>query len=167
MLLGLFLYIAWAVELSGVTRTTTGIFWPNWLHLALIFVLWQRSGATAILWGGIIGLLLDLQSGQPGINLLLISTLTLAATDWREGNDCQSGSMLALLAAVVLASILLATELWRGLPTGQLPPPRQLAAIVLGPSASAVLTALTLRWSMQLSRQFVRATVAPGSLSEA
>ena len=166
MLLGLFLYIAWAVELSGVTRTTAGMFWPNWLHLALVFVLWRRSGVSAVLWGATIGLLLDLQSGMAGIHLLLVSTLSLVAADWREGNDCRSGPALALMGTVVLAFILLAAQLWRGLPAGQLPPAPQLAACVMGPATSAVLAALVLRWSLQLSRHFVGVAVSSGSLYE-
>lgn len=166
MFLGLFIYIAWVVELSGLTRSTTGIFWPNWLHLALIIVLWTRSGASAVLWGAIVGLLLDLTTGQVGVHLLLASTLAMAASDWRESNRCQHGLALAMLATVVVASILLAGCLWKGMPTREFPPASQLAALTLGPATSAALTALVLRWSFQTSRLFLRAALGQGATAE-
>ncbi len=166
MLLGLFIYIAWVVELSGLSRTAAGNFWPCWLHLALIFVIWHKSGVSAVLWGSIIGLLLDLASGQVGVHMLLAGTLAMAASDWREGSRCEHGPALAMLGTVVVASILLAAELWKGWPTRSFPPASQLAAMTLGPATSAALTALVLRWSMQMSRHFIRTALGQGAVSE-
>jgi rod shape-determining protein MreD len=164
--LGLFIYIAWVVELSGLTRSTGGFYWPCWLNLALIFVIWSKSGVSAVLWGSIIGLLLDLASGQVGVHMLLAGTLAMAASDWRDSNRCEHGPSLAMLATVVVASILLAAELWKGLPTREFPPAAQLAAMTLGPATSAALTALVLRWSMQMSRLFIRTALGMGAVGE-
>ncbi len=166
MLLALFIYIAWVVELSGLSRTTGGFFWPCWLHLALIFVIWNKSGVSAVVWGAIVGLLLDFSTGLVGVHLLLASTLTMAASDWREGRQCEHGPTLAMLGTVVVGLILLAAELWKGWPTRSFPPAAQLAAMTLGPATSAALTALVLRWSMQASRLFLRGALGQGELGE-
>jgi rod shape-determining protein MreD len=167
MLLGLFIYTAWVVELSGLTRTAEGLCWPCWLHMALIFVIWHKSGVSAVLWGAIIGLLLDLASGQVGVHMLLAGTLAMAASDWREGRRCEHGPTLAILATLVVASILLASQLWKAMPAREFPPAAEIAAMTLGPAASAALTALVLRWSLQASRLFVRTALGQGAGAEA
>jgi rod shape-determining protein MreD len=149
MWLGLFIYLAWAVELSGISRAVPGMFLPCWLHVALVFVIWHARGASSVLWGAVVGLLLDLLTGQVGVHLLLASTLAMVASDWRQSKLNRNGLTLAIVAAAIIATMSLAVELWKGLPTGDVPPAQQLASMVLGPAIAAAFTALAIRLSGQ------------------
>lgn len=163
MFLALFIYIAWVIELSGLTRTAGSVCVPCLLHVALVFVIWNRSGVSAVVWAAVIGMLLDLLTGLAGLHFMLASTLAMAASDWREGRRCERGLTLALVATVVIASLILAAELWKGLPARNLPPAAQLVPRVLGPAAAAAISALVLRWSFQATRFCIRSAMGQGA----
>jgi cell shape-determining protein MreD len=156
VLFALLIYIAWVIELSGLTRTAEGAGMPCLLHVALVLVIWYRTGVSAVAWAAAIGLLLDLAAGTAGVQLMLASTLALAASDWRQSRRCERGLTLGLLAVLVISALLIGAELWKGMSSGELPPAVKLKSSVLFPAASAAFTALLLRWSLQLSRRCVK-----------
>jgi rod shape-determining protein MreD len=85
-----------------------GLVSPDWLALLAIGVIWTMSPAEAVLWGALLGFVVDSISSRPmGISMLTFSTLVCVLATLRARWECRSMLSLVLISIVTGSGLLL------------------------------------------------------------
>ncbi len=106
-------YAAYVLEATAAVGAGE-VLQPRWLCLAAAAATWTQPLASAVMWGGVCGLLGDaLHPGRLGIGLMVTSAACWTL-GWLKCSRRWSSSLAFLLATFVLVTVVvLGTEGWR------------------------------------------------------